>query len=111
MSLAKFNKRKFIINTEGFEFKKAKTLAIENPDAVYTIRGVFINSKGKYDDYPVIMTDHEFIDMPSHWIDIACELLNDSEAVSEMNAGTAQFRLYTFVDSHFGNTSCALEFI
>ena len=96
---SKYNKtRKFDIDTNGFEFAAPADLFNQNgKDYVYPIRAMFINTKGKYNDNPVVATDSFFVDFPAHMCDTCREILNDDEAVAAIwaSSSTPTFRRST----------------
>ena len=115
---SRFNKaRKFDIDTTGFSYKKLSDCFGENgAKKVYKIAGVYINTKGKFDDAPVlaVVDDKEgyFVNLPSHLCDTAKEIINDDEAVNAINAGKLGFTIYTYTSNNAkGRTLYSVEFV
>lgn len=116
---SKFNKaRKFDIDTTGFQYKKLSDCFGENgAKQVYRIAGIYINTKGKFDDAPVLaVTDNEgfgyFVNLPSHLLDTCKEIMNDEEAVQAINKGKFGFTIYTYESNNAkGRTLYSVEFV
>lgn len=110
---SKFNKtRKFDFDTNGFEFASMSDLFNQNgKDYVYPIRALFINTKGKYADNPVIATDSFLVDFPSHMTETCREILADEGAVAAINAGKVGFRLYTYLQKKYNRQCYGVEFV
>ena len=99
MSFAsRFNKsRKFSINTTGFAYKSLEDLFNENgSDTVYTVYAVYINTKSKYGDSPVVATADYFVNFPKHMIESAHKILSDADAIADINAGKVGFKIYPY---------------
>lgn len=114
MSITKFNKNKkplFTFNaTEGFKYFKLEELYKANgPDAVYPIRGWFFHT-GKFGEQPVFFTDYCFINGPAHMTDQCKEIEQDPEAVAQINAGNAGFKIRDYINS-LNKTSYSIEWV
>lgn len=114
MSITKFNKNKkplFTFNaTEGFKFFKMEDLYKANgPDAVYPIRGWFYHT-GRYGEQPVFITDYCFINGPEHLTEQCKEIEQDPEAVAQINAGNAGFKIRDYIN-RYNKTSYSIEWV
>ena len=114
----RFNKtRKFDIDTTGFTYKSlADCFGANGAKKVYKIAGVYINTKGKYGDAPVLAVadDKEgyFVNLPSHLLDTANNIINDEEAVMAINKGKFGFTIYTYESNNAqGRTLYSVEFV
>ncbi len=114
----RFNRaRKFDIDTTGFSYKKLSELFGENgAKKAYKVAGVYINTKGKYSDAPVIAVSDSkegyFVNLPSHLLDTANEIINDEEAVKAINEGKFGFTIYTYSSKNAeGKTLYSIEFV
>lgn len=92
MSFAnRYNKgNKFNINTDGFTYKKITDIVTEdNIDNIYVVAGLYINTKGRFEDHPVAVLPEiqTLVDLPSHMTEQVREILQDPEAVADINAG------------------------
>lgn len=104
MSFAKrFNTRKFDFDTTGFGYESLSDCYNNNgADHVYTIRALYINTKGKFDDAPVIATDGYFVNAPAHLTAAVKEMLSDDEVIDLVNEGKCGFKIYPYT-SHEKN--------
>ena len=113
MGIAKHNRRenRFTVDTEGFSFKKLSDLYNpKKPDAVFSVYGLYINRKGKYGDSPFAASDGYFISLPSHLVDVVKDILNDDEAVAQMNSAKAGLIIRTY-DDNKGVTHYTADFV
>lgn len=115
MSFAKkFNKteRLFNVDTKEFDFVSLKELLEQNgTDHVYPLRGMYINTKSQYGAQPVFITDGLLVNVPSHLLDTAKEIMRDVEAVADINAGRAGFKIYEYTSDKYKRTSQSVEFV
>lgn len=116
MSFAsKYNKgNKFAIDTEGWsEYRDLKSLYKENgDDFIYPIHGFYINRKSQFGDAPVIICDGYFVNCPKHLLDTVYDILASEEAIADINAGKAGFRIRTYEAKNYKNKKCySIEFV
>lgn len=91
-----FNTEKvFDIDTDGFDYKSLEELFIDE-ETVYPVRGLYINTKGLYDDAPLIATDEYYVNLPAHMVNSAREILNDRRAIKAINDGVVGFTIYKY---------------
>ena len=92
----------FEVNTEGFEFKTLQQLQDANdPDRVFTLRGLYINRKSKYGDAPVAILNDCFVNLPKHLTDEVRSILMNAEDVADINAGKVGFSIREYDDKAF----------
>src|SRR5699024_5804907 len=77
-------------------FKKLKELHNEQPKARYTILAVFINTKGKFGDQGVFITDNFQVNLPPHLLDLSQELRQDDEVIEAINNRELAFEVYQY---------------
>lgn len=95
-TISKFNRTKLFDFTapEGFEYKSLEQ-AKEIKD-VFPVRAVYINTKSKFGDAPVMATDDFFINLPKHQLESVKSIMADSEAVHAINAGFVAIQIYDY---------------
>lgn len=110
---SRFNKsRKFDIDTTNFQYASLCDLFNQNgAEFVYPVRAIYINTKGKYADAPVIATDDCFVNCPSHMTETAREILADDEAIADINAGKVGFQIYGYTASKYHKDCFGVEFV
>lgn len=114
MSFAKrFNKeKKFAIDTTGFNYASLADLYNQNgAECVYPLTAIYINTKGKYQDAPVFATDSFFVNIPSHMIDVANEILHDEEAIASINGGEVGFKIYAYRNNRYSKDCYGVDFV
>lgn len=110
---SKFNKhRLFDIDTKDFEYQSLADLFNANGrDAIYGLKAVYINTKGKFGDAPVFATDYCFVNAPSHMLETAREILRDEEAINAINNGEVGFVIYPYVATQFNRECFGINFV
>lgn len=78
------------------EFKKLEELHNEQPKARYTILAIFINTKGKFGDQGVFITDDFQVNLPPHLLDLSQELRQDEEVIEAINNRELAFEIYQY---------------
>lgn len=80
-----------------FEFKTLEELYTGyGKDEIYTLRGVWINPKGKYGPAPVATTDEFFVNLPGHLLETVHQFLEDEATINDINAGKCGFKVHTY---------------
>ena len=110
---ARYNKgRKFDIDTTNFEFESLVDLYNNNgADKVYSLRGLYINTKSQFGDSPVAATDKFFVDFPKHMLDVVKEILNDEEAVAFINEKGVGFQIYPYIQKKYKKQCYGINFV
>lgn len=92
-----------------FDFKIPETHNFAKPldlvnahgiEKVYTVRSIYINGKGKYGDEPVIVCDECLVNAPKHVVDVCKQILQDDEAILDINHGKVGFKFYEYENEH-----------
>lgn len=78
---------------------------------IYTVRGLFISTKGKFGDHPVIVTDTFFMDLPKHLTADVKEILNDNEAIDAINAGKCAVEVYKYESTKYNKQCYSINWI
>jgi|SRR5699024_4542602 len=83
------------------EFADLKELAgFFQLSEVYPVRALFINTKGRFGDAPVVYTDKYMVNAPSHMVDTVREMMSDDELVELVNAGKVGFKIYEYKNKY-----------
>lgn len=127
----KYNKEKlFKINTDGFEYisledlykERESNIAIEDfedpeevkeivEETIYQVRGIYINTKGLYDDAPVVALDSAYVNLPAHMTQICREILADPQAIAAINAGRVGFTIYAYEKPQYHKTCYSVRWV
>lgn len=102
----KFNTQgaRFDVNTENFEYHKIIDIYDKDaPDSVYLLKGLFINSKGKFKPSPVAIMDGGFLNLPEHMTDVSNEILKDDDAIKAINDHKVGFKIREYVSTNPAN--------
>lgn len=75
------------------DFIRLKDLYEKDKDKIYTIKGLYISTKGVYDDSPVFETDDYLVNIPSHMTDTCRAILDDDEAIEDIKKGNIGFTI------------------
>ena len=113
MSFAsKHNKEKlFNVDTTGMEYMSmGDAFNKYGKDAVYVVAALYINTKGIYDDSPVVAAganngDWFMLNLPAHMTEECREILNDADDIADINAGKVGLKLYPYHSTQY-NKDC-----
>lgn len=75
------------------DFISLKDLFEEDGDNVYILNGLYINTKGLYDDSPVFETDEYLVNIPPHMTGLCKDILSDEEAIDDIKSGKVGFTI------------------
>lgn len=110
---SQFNKvRLFDVDTTDFQYKSLEELYAEyGAEEIFTVKGIWINSKGIYDDAPVVATDEFYVNFPSHLTGVTNAILQDKKAIAAINNGKCGFKIVTYVKSKYNKTCYSIEWV
>ena len=92
---------KFLYNYESdFEFIKPTELKAIDPEAVYTVRAMYISDTGLYGDAPVVCIDGYRINAPSHMVKKVEEILNCHRSVDLINEGKVGVTFFMYENKY-----------
>lgn len=78
---------------------------------VFSIAGVYINTKGKYGAQPVIaINESTMVNLPSHLLEDCKEMRKDPEAIEAINNGQAGFKVYQYTNKN-GKTCYSIDWV
>lgn len=78
------------------EFKKLEELHNQQPNARYTILAIFINTKGKFGDQGIFITNDFQVNLPPHLLDLSQDLRQDDEVIQAINNRELAFEIYQY---------------
>ena len=92
------NKHQTVVAQFNFEEKQRefKKLAELKEKTKYTILAVFINTKGKFGDQGLFVTDDFQVNLPPHLLDLAHDLRQDQEIIDAINNRELAFEIYEY---------------
>lgn len=114
MSFAKrFNKgKKFDFNTEGLEFTSLADLYNNNGEEnIYLLKAIFINTKSKFGDTPVFASTDFVVNVPQHLLDTVKDILNDEDAIADINNNKVGFTIYPYKSEKFNVDTFGIKFV
>lgn len=97
--------------TVKFNFEIPETYVFAKPsdlvqahgiNHIHKVRSLYINTKGKYGNEPVIVTDTCLLNAPSHVCDVVQAMLTDDETIKAINDGKLGFHFYEY-QNQYGN--------
>lgn len=114
MSFAsRFNKeKKFTVDTSDYGYTSLADLYNMNgKDMIYPLLGIYINTKGIYQDAPVFATNEFFVNIPAFLIDVAREILTDEQGINDINAGKVGFQIYVYKNKRYNKDCYGVTFV
>ena len=97
--VGKYNKgNRFEFQTPShFEYISLKELYWDKgKDYQHRLNALYINTKSRYGDSPVAVTDTNIVNLPKHLTDTVKQMMNDSEFVKAVNAQLVGFTIYQY---------------
>lgn len=82
-------KERSYINLQGLVEKYGK-------DKVYTVHALFINTKSRFGEAPIIVTDDYIVNAPKHLLDIVKTMINDVDIINLVNERKVGFKIYSY---------------
>lgn len=90
----------FLDGIDDFHFKTMKEMVDENGyETVYQIAALYINTKGIYDDHPVVVIPEykALVDLPPHMTKEVKEIISDDEDCEAINNGLVGIKFEEYV--------------
>lgn len=86
---------------EEFEFVKPKDIFEDkNENNKRPLKALFINTKSKFGDSPVAVTNTELVNLPNHMADDVRAMMQDDEVVDMINNDGVMIEIYTYENSY-----------
>lgn len=93
-------------------FKSLKELYNgEKGENKYIVRGLYINTKGKFGEAPVAISEDFSINLPSYLCDTVREMLLDKELVEAINAGKFGLEVYEYTPKDYNKTCYSVNWV
>lgn len=96
------------IETEGFEYHSLSELS---EGTRIKVRGLYINTKGKYGDAPVLISDTCYYNLPSYMTETVREMLKDDELIEQIKSGKVFADVRHFIDSKHNRDSYTIDWV
>ena len=94
----------FDVDITDFTFVDLKKLSEKSAAGeIFVINGLYVNTKGNFDDHPVAILSKEklLVDLPAHLTEDVREMLKDSEVVEAIKGNKVGFTIRTYYLSRF----------
>lgn len=108
MSISKFNHTSpflFRLEKDQAKYYSLKQLFEANgADRIYTVLALYISNKGRYGDQPIATTPHFYVNLPAHLVEDVNAMIHDREAIDQINAGQAGFRIRKYMNRNGGDS-------
>lgn len=97
--LDKYNKKQIFEydSTKEREYTNLQNLFSNfGKDKVHIVHALFINTKSRFGDAPVIVTSDYMVNAPKHLLETVKEMMSDSEVVKLINSRKVGFKVYSY---------------
>lgn len=94
-----------------FEFNSLADLYSEDPEQIWILRAIWINPETKFGEQPVFTLNDRYINIPSHMLQRCKDIINDEEAVQQINDCKLGFTVYQYTDKKFGKLCYSVKFV
>lgn len=99
MNINKYNKKPLFEydNDKEREFINLKQLVNNNGmNESYIVHALFINTKSKFGNAPVVVTDTHMVNAPEHLLEVVQDMLRDDELLELINNRKIGFTIYAY---------------
>lgn len=94
---------------EHFEYRTLADLAGQGKTE-HQLKALFINTKSRFGDSPVAVTNESYVNLPNHLLDTVRNLMADDEIVYAINQGAIGFKIREYTSKQWGR-NYTVEFI
>lgn len=104
----------FDIETEDFEYFSLKELFEENDEdeeKVYPVFAVYINTKGKFGDAPVVALEDRYVNLPENQLEAAQEILESPAAIDAINNGNCGIQIRKYYKKKFDKWCYTVDWV
>ena len=103
MSFANIHNKgsKFTFDTSNLPYMERRLALEKYGENVVKVTAIYINTKSKFGDSPVVATENELINMPAYMLDECKKIIADQDDVDEINAGKVGIVFEEFEDKTF----------
>lgn len=93
---------KFTFNIpESHQFvKPAELVETHGVEQVYKVMGMYVNTKGKYGDEPVLILDNCLLNAPAHLLDAVRNILDNEQYIELVNKGRVGVKFYQYKNQY-----------
>ena len=112
LNKANGNKKFDFTQFENAKYTSLKDLYEENGgEKVYTLRALYINTKGKYGDSPVAMINGYNVNLPTHLLDTIKVFIDSADMVEAINNNEVGFTIYKYTDNKYGKECYSVNWV
>lgn len=107
--------RKFDVDTSDFDYFSLEEIYDEvlsgDENAALEIKGVYINTKGKFDDSPVLAIEDRYVNLPSFLTSACRAMIEDEACVKAINEGKCGFTVYKYHQKRFNKDCYSVKWV
>ena len=110
MSITKHNRTNNVtwkVNNDGFDYIKLRELS-EGEE--YPLLGCFISKDHGYGEGAVLITQGYNVNIPQKYVETVQDIMNDPEAIDEINSGRTTFSYVTFTSKKYRRDGYTITF-
>ena len=112
LNKANGNKKFNFTQFEDAKYISLKDLYEENgAEKVYTLKALYINTKGKYGDSPVALINGYNINLPNHLLDTINLFIVSLDMVEAINNNEVGFTIYKYTDNKYGKECYSVSWV
>ena len=105
---------KFAVDTTGYEYKKLSDVFEHGgPEKVYQIAGLYINTKGRFEDHPVAIIPElkVLVDLPGHMTEEVRTIMNTDSDVEDINNGLVGIQIEKYVSRTYNRECLGIKWV
>ena len=112
LNKANGNKKFNFTQFEDAEYTSLKELYKENGgEKVYTLKALYINTKGMYGDSPVALINGYNVNLPNHLLDTINLFIDSADMVDAINNNEVGFTIYKYTDNKYGKECYSVSWV
>ena len=112
LNKANGNKKFDFTQFEGAKYTSLKDLYEENGDEkVYTLKALYINTKGKYGNSPIALINGYNVNLPNHLLDTINLFIDSLDMVDAINNNEVGFTIYKYTDNKYGKECYSVNWV
>ena len=97
---------------EDLPFMKLSELGeTDTPGTLYIILSMWINTKGKYGEHPVVATSQGLVDFPNSMTETVKEMIKDDEVIDAVNNRKLGFTVRKYHTNKYNRDAYTADFV
>lgn len=97
------------VNTDGFKYVSMRDIYTKDGDKPMPIKGLFINSKGKYGSEAVAIGNNILVNLPKYCVDDVEDMLKDDVVIDAIKQGRVGIKSIPYTNNFSKQTDGTIK--